>query len=57
MEQEKELTKSGLYLPIGYQYETEYEPFAGTFPVGRKSGKKDITVSYLSEPFPMKTMH
>ncbi|MGN0247028.1 MAG: GNAT family N-acetyltransferase [Lachnospiraceae bacterium] len=50
LEQEKELTKSGLYLPIGFQYETEFEPFAGTFPVGRKSGKKDITVSYLSEP-------
>ena len=48
--QERELTDSGLYLPIGYRYETEFEPFAGTFPVGRKSGKQDRTVSYLSEP-------
>ena len=35
--QEKELTESGLYLPIGYRYETEFEPLTGMFPVGKKS--------------------
>lgn len=49
LEQEKELTKSGLYLPIGYHYETEFEPFAGSFPVGKKSEKKDISVLYSAK--------
>lgn len=48
-EEEKDLTKSGLYLPIGYRYETEFEPFAGTFPIGKKSDKKNLTVSYFEE--------
>lgn len=47
--QEKELTKSGLFLPVGYRYETEFEPFSGSFPVGRKSGKKNLTVLYSNE--------
>lgn len=47
--QEKELTKSGLYLPIGYRYETEFEPFSGTFPVGKKSDKKNLAVRYSNE--------
>ena len=42
MTQEKELTESGLYLPIGYRYETEFEPFTGMFPVGKKSDKQNL---------------
>ena len=44
--QEKELTESGLYLPIGYRYETEFEPFTGMFPVGKKSDKPKFKVFY-----------
>lgn len=47
--QERELTQSGLYLPIGYRYETEFEPFAGSFPVGKKSDKKNFEVFYSNE--------
>lgn len=48
-EQEKELTQRGLFLPLGYRYETEFEPFSGDFPVGRKSDKKNLNVDYSKD--------
>ncbi len=45
-EQENELTDSGVFLPLGFRYETEFEPFAGDFPVGKKSAKQNVTVTY-----------
>jgi len=33
-----DLPEAEFYLPLGYRYETEFYPFAGDFPVGRKSG-------------------
>ncbi len=47
--EEDELTKSGCFLPIGFKYETEFEPFAGSFPVGRKSDKKHVQVTFSSD--------
>ncbi|MDO4465738.1 MAG: GNAT family N-acetyltransferase [Bacillota bacterium] len=47
--EEKELSDSGLYLPIGYKYETEFGPVVGNFPVGAKSKKKNVQVTYKTD--------
>ena len=31
------LLDDGFFLPVGYRFEREFEPPAGSFPVGRKS--------------------
>lgn len=48
-EQEKEQTESGIYLPIGYRYETEFEPPSEKFPVGKKSAKQNVAVFYSDQ--------
>lgn len=47
----EEYPKDEFFLNLGYKYETEFYPFAGNFPVGRKSElKKDkIKVRYSTE--------
>lgn len=43
--------KDEFYLHLGYKYETEFYPFAGNFPVGRKSElkKEKIKVRYTTD--------
>ncbi len=48
-EQEEALAENKLFLPLGFKYETEFEAFAGNFPVGKKTKRTDVDPVYTNE--------
>lgn len=43
---ESDLLEQGFFLPLGYQYETEFYPVVGNFPKGKKSKAKAEDIRY-----------